>query len=275
MVRGHSDLHLCLSHLVSRETYRAFYADASLRGDYVIMDNSAHEFKNGTTPVKLLSTAHSVRAQEIVVPDVLWDGQATLASARAFFDYVTGDPDGIEMLRRLHFVNKQNVLPVRMMMVPQGKDVEDWRTCLFGLMLMWSRLCRQGHVFAQRPPVIGMSKDYEVWDEELMGLIGKHLAPLVASDSIDVHILGWGRHLWKLNALAIMYPWIRSTDSTRPFVYARKGIMLDPLNTPPEAIPEYPGRPDDHFVTGFANDHQRAVAEHNISVFERLASGRY
>ena len=78
---GQGDLHLLLAHLMSNKVYREHYQKQRLHGAYLILDNSAHEYKEGINAAKLLRQAMRVRAQEIVVPDVLDDGPATVERA--------------------------------------------------------------------------------------------------------------------------------------------------------------------------------------------------
>lgn len=65
-----SSKHLCLAHLVDKdEVYAAFYNKMRMRGDYIIMDNSAFELEVPYSADKLLGLAEKCGANAIVLPD--------------------------------------------------------------------------------------------------------------------------------------------------------------------------------------------------------------
>lgn len=253
--------HLLLSHLCNRKAYREFYLKEKAFGAYLVLDNSAHEFKSGSMAHHLLDYAADLNVDEVVVPDVLAKATATLDRSIMALDY------WVE-----HQREKLETLHPRFMLVPQGEDVRAWRSCLFGLMMKWHRLNASMPEVFDQPPTIGVSKDY---DDDWIGgtrlLLLDHIRPLVEKDKVQVHLLGWAANLWRLNDFALEFPWVRSTDSAKPFVYGLKGIMLDPENETP---PVYPKRSETYFDTTMTN-HQRKVSGHNMGVFQRLAEGRY
>src|SRR5207302_4038547 len=119
-----------------------------------------------------------------------------------------------------------------------------------------------------RPPVIGLSKDYEIWKGGLARLIELYLMPIHSTQGVDVHLLGWGRELWELDDIGLVYPWIRSTDSAKPYVYAFHDIALNPFQAPPE----YPGRPE-HFFDLCLTETQLSIAGANVEIFQTAAHG--
>jgi hypothetical protein len=65
-----SDTHLVLAHLVATDiTYRDFYKNLSVAGDFIIMDNGAFELGQSYAPDKLIKLAHLCGADAIVLPD--------------------------------------------------------------------------------------------------------------------------------------------------------------------------------------------------------------
>jgi hypothetical protein len=259
-VFGGGSFHLLLSHLLKRRPYWRHYFMQRQAGAYLVLDNSAHEYEFGENPDVLLKQAMELNCQEVVVPDRLEDASSTIDLAMtAFESWCEAKSAFLEFNPAL-------------MYVPQAKTREEWKACLHEL----TRL----HVYASRKHrlrrdfVIGVSKDYEVWDGGIRFLLGAYLLPLreVLSDAgikMHVHLLGWGRKLWNLHDLANTYPWIRSTDSAKPFVYAMKNTYLDP-NLPP---PVYPRRPRGYFGKRLSYE-ARDIARLNVEVFRDVAAGK-
>jgi hypothetical protein len=234
--------HLCLSNeVLSNTTYASFYRWRSeVIGDYVILDNSAHEQLQGQSLDALMQAADLVKPSEIVLPDRLFFGD----------DTVERSAEAADKLRQ--------VFPgTKLMGVPQGRHPREWVNCLMGL-----------SSFA-KVDTIGISKDYEVWDGGLAKLVMTVLQWGYRPEQI--HLLGWGRELWKLKELAGL---VRGVDSAKPIVYAMEGIRLpDDLNE--KNTPPYPKRKADFFESsgsrytpGFP-----ALARHNIDCFRRCAGG--
>jgi hypothetical protein len=190
-------------------------------------------------------------ANEIVAPDVLARSEPTVKrSTVAFKSWSTDLADDFQLL------------DLRVMIVPQGEDPWAWRTCLQSLVLSYERAFRRvGGRLGQ--PVIGISKDYEVWDGGVLKLLEDTVIPM----DLDIHLLGWGRDLWALGEIAHRWPRIRSTDSAKPFVYALAGIELD-VSKPP---PTYPKRPVDYFSRTLTPE-QLNLAYANVAVFKVMAN---
>lgn len=255
---GNGDFHLLLSHLVEASNdYTAHYIRQRQLGAYLVLDNSAHEFSAGQNAEKLATQALALRAQEVVVPDVLEDADATIQGAVSAMEvWIEG--------------GAFRDLSPALMYVPQGKTVEDWSGCLNELVQIHKYMAKR--TFVQTTFTVGLSKDYEVWDGGLLFLIKRYLRPMVirlADEKIrmNVHLLGWGRDLWVLNEIAREYPWLRSTDSAKPFVYALNGTRLNPKRTP-----TYPRRPEEYFSMKM-NARQRSTARHNAGMFRKAAAG--
>src|SRR5258708_26428339 len=110
-------IHLLLSHLVSRSPYWQFYIKKKLAGDYIILDNSAHEFRKPVNPSKLIHDATFVRADEDVLPDVPYDSEGTIKATLECLDYWARDPEFRQLKPRL-------------MLVPQAHAMKSCPTCL-------------------------------------------------------------------------------------------------------------------------------------------------
>lgn len=249
-------MHLLLSHLVENADYAEWFKLRKVAGDYLILDNSAHEFIRGEQAKTLLRQAINLKVDEIVLPDHLFEAASTVERTSEALDYICGN--GYPAILSLK---------PRFMMVPQGRTESDFRRCLGGLLDVYHEAQTVHGVELFRKPVIGLSKDYEVWYGGLNHLIERHLYPLVEAGIIDVHCLGWGRRLWDLPNLARNFPKLRSVDSAKPFVYGRAGITL---NT--GAVPQYPKRPEDYFEKSL-DTRQWDIAFKNAQLFQEAASG--
>ncbi len=253
---GNGDLHLLLSHLVDEfPAYREHYTKRREAGDYLILDNSAHEHGRGNSMEALLKQASLLRAQEVVVPDVLFDRRATVSSAQ----------NSISWLKTQHGRDCfERAGRPRLMYVPQGEGRHEWSTCLMLLMAIH----HGGDVhLGLGPPVIGISKDYYTLKGGLVGIIDEYVVEYFEHDRADVHCLGWPTDLWQLAKVAKKHPWVRSTDSAKPFVYADADILLEPGGD----VPAYPRRKETYFSEGLSKN-GLLLADRNVAVFEAAAN---
>lgn len=249
---------MLLTHLLHKRGYMKHYVEQRQNGAYLVLDNSAHEKGEGEDAVSLMASAIRLRAQEVVVPDVLFDSEKTIDKAVQAHEtwYEAGHPGMV-------------TLNPALMYVPQGESITQWIYCLDTLLMLHAYAAERHNI--RRQCVLGISKDYEKWEGGITGLLGMAIPILskYATRGMDVkvHLLGWGRDLWALSKIASSYPWIRSTDSAKPFVYAIHGIKLDPS----KEAPEYPTRPKAYF--GYRmNEQQQLIAEHNANVFRAVAN---
>ena len=250
--------HLLLSHLLREPQYFSHYAKQRQEGAYLILDNSAHEFGQGNDPEALIYNAAAMNAQEVVVPDVLEDSEATIERSLEALEYWFEKKDRI--LRRLN---------PALMYVPQARNKGDWEMCLQNLIRMHMYVTQRNKY--RTSLVVGVSKDYEAWwpKEGLCPLLDILSEMRLTSDiKFQVHLLGWGRNLWYLERYAKTYPWIRSTDSAKPFVYGMARLQLEPH----EEVPTYPKRPTNYFHKRM-DDQMRHISTVNAMIFRSLASG--
>lgn len=261
---GHGDFHLLLSDLLDNHEYFNHYMDQRTRGAYLVLDNSAHENGTGNDPEKLMFQACRINAQEVVVPDVLDNADETIECAlRAHETWYEKRLSTTEIVR-----------DKALMYVPQGKDHYDWLRCLRELVRIHLFMARRYEL--KQSFVIGVSKDYEVWDGGLMRLLDDDLIPLrqdLLRNGIRMqcHMLGWGRKLWDLAEIARKHTWIRSTDSAKPFVYAHNAVYLGTYLE--DSPPPYPGRSFDYFHRPLTPRRGR-IAQENVELFQALAEGR-
>jgi len=245
--------HLVLSHLLQNKQYREFYEERRAQGDYLILDNSAHENGIGEGPGKLLLQALDLNVQELVVPDKLDDGPTTVKLAReALLSWfgVKGHLRGRD---------------IRLMYVPQGKTILEWRMCLTDLMVLHASAVEFWEV--PLPLTIGISKDYAHWDGGLYHLlnIAEHFT---MRDYVEVHLLGSGHDYWTAADLAKEFE-IRSVDTAKPFVWAFDGLVMS--KKVPHILPDsLPPRPTTYFHQEFED---LTTAKHNAKVLRELIEG--
>lgn len=253
-VNESTGMHLLLSHLMKDDRYVAHYVQQREEGDYLILDNSAHEHGTGNTIDKLLRQVKALGAQEVVLPDVLFDAHATINKTGVALDWLKQDKG-----MRAYVAAGEP----RLMIVPQGNDKSaEWGYCLRKLLSEFDKVS-----IVSKPPVVGVSKDYDFFRGGLVKLIKDYLQPLRGEYTFDVHILGWPSNLWTLSTLQDQFPWIRSTDSAKPHVYAKAGTLLEPGGV----IPKYPRRDHDYFFEAFTPE-QRSITNRNIEVFKAAAN---
>ncbi|WP_330335596.1 hypothetical protein OHS33_38845 (plasmid) [Streptomyces sp. NBC_00536] len=76
--------HVAAQHVLSNETYRDFFRRETERGAEIIVDNGVFDLGHALPAADLVKAGHAVKAREIILPDVMRDGPATLkASERA------------------------------------------------------------------------------------------------------------------------------------------------------------------------------------------------
>jgi len=253
------EYHLTLTHLFrstdpSLKEYSRFYQSESYRGKYIILDNSAHELQSGQSIDVLLEVAEKIGTSEIVLPDHLFRGDETYSKTSKALDYLELHPDTYSFLSTQNF-----------MVVPQGSSLAEYSECAEQLVERFFRSVERLPCLQDRRCIIGVSKDYEIWD--LLRILETVIFPLQDVFHTEIHLLGWGRDLWALDTISLQYgSRIRSVDSAKPFVYGLSGILLDPM----KEIPKYPTRPENYF-TAPLTETQIAACYHNIAIFDILS----
>lgn len=250
---GESDVHLTLVQHMASHRYREYYLDRSMH-DYVIIDNGADELKTGLDVRHVLHWAQTIRAQEIVLPDVQQSKDETYeATWEACRWLIT--PEGREAYARAN--------TPRLMIVPQGRNLDEWLLCLDALLNM---RVYQGIVWnGDWPPVIGIAKNHDALIPggipELLDAFGDRWGP-----RWDLHMLGWPKRLAAVEEALQVYPRLRSIDTARPLVYARAGIEI----VPGDPAPAYPGR-DHMFIDVAIPSEYHRLALSNVNAFKIMA----
>lgn len=108
------DMHMYLTHMV--EKYPLYAETARNVPGYKILDNSLIELGGAVDMERLLRAAQIIDADEIILPDVFRDGQATVEAVK-------------ESLQYLYSQWPNRNWPFQLMAVAQGRDEQDWYEC--------------------------------------------------------------------------------------------------------------------------------------------------
>jgi len=220
------DRHLCLAHKVlDDKEYADYYSfidvnPVSSSTKYVIMDNSAFEFEQqgrGVPIDKVLQAAKIVIPDELCAIDILFDGPGTVESVQRFLDHVN-DKDA------------QLFASIRMMAIPQGKSEVEWLDCYEELVQM------------EGIDVIGFSKlsvpESFVGDHHTNGNCTRgriKCLDFLVDHKMTPDVFGKETHLLGSDNLGLQelsyyyeknYDFIRSNDTSMPFVYGYTGAKI-------------------------------------------------
>lgn len=246
--------HLLLSNLFHSPEYVNFYRERSEAGDFILLDNSAHELGHGEGFDELERKILQVQPSEVVVPDRLFFGEDTLENAMEFIP---------------QFRDKFGQ-SIKLLGVPQGRTLEEWTDCLEGLLKLGVNS-------------IGISKDYEVWPGGLQDLAWEvdsvaRQTHHLRDEDVQIHMLGWGRDLHQITTFEQFNSestcsCIRGVDSAKPLVFAEAGINLNKeLLVLKKKSVKYPKRPG-KFFDFTEGEISSSLGDLNIQVMKDLVSG--
>lgn len=200
----HGDYFMALAHLVGKDKdYTEFFKRQSAKGAYVVLDNGVIEGDQQNIE-SICQKALMIGAQEIILPDIFLDGDATLESSMLALEYV-----------------KKNHPTLKTMVVPQGNSIEEWLGCA-SLMLEWEVDC------------IGIPKVLTKLggrDARLLVIATlKEAMPKLLS-TVEIHLLGCWENPIECTMIAKAVeqgdiPEIRGCDSAIAYVYSRDKILI-------------------------------------------------
>lgn len=208
------DYHMALAHLIGApgfEQYTNFYKAVGRRDKaFLIMDNGVIE--GNPRPIsELLQKAKLVNADELVLPDVYQDMQATLRDAKAGFNYMDEFSD----------------TEIAVMAVPQGATYDQWLVCAKE-MLTWpiqtlgipKMLCSLNGRDGRLDALIDL--------QSFLGNVQTHLLGCWESPLEVKAILNYVRQ-GKIKP-------VRGVDSAIAYVYAQAGIKMCDDERPKGAV---------------------------------------
>lgn len=184
--------------LIRNVAYCDWYRWRHNRGDFIIVDNGAAEPGDERIPFEtVLDAAEYVRADEVIMPDVLYNGESTVA--------YTTDPSVLEQV------------PVRnRMIVPQGTSLEEWIECFEHI---------AGKIEFRS---VGIAKHLEKSAKGGRAAVVRWLHNQRWTRIVDVHLLGiWEDPLAEIDRACTSYSGIRGIDSGAPIAYAQHGMTME------------------------------------------------
>lgn len=209
-----SNFHLLLAHLLTDETYCRFYKDRKAKGDFIIIDNGAFEFKKPLQAEELykLISESGVEPDVVVAPDYPFeDWTKTVESTRSFAKEY-----------QKYFGDK-----VRLMAVPQSikGDFEGWLQC-------YKELCKIDNVDFIGMSILGIPNAWclctgteDISHNRLYATMYMNNHNLI-DNSKKHHYLGLGSNIREL-ALQRQLGVIYSNDSSSAIWHGILGIEYD------------------------------------------------
>jgi len=210
-----SSFQLALAHIDAGDYLRE-YAKAERRGDFIVLDNGIAEDEHLSTKA-LVITSTRIGASELVLPDVMHDGNRTLSAIGKF-------------LKEAKQLPKPYTTGLRLMAVAHGNNTDD----IQALITQYVDIAEIDTVGLPRCLVTqwkpAMRIDLANWTHETY------------PNRFQIHFLGTS-HWWprEIAQAAHYAPHVRSVDTSMPFNYALAGERLDVKK--PAAVK----RPDGYF----------------------------
>lgn len=211
------DYHLVLAELFLHQhswRYTSFYRQRITRGDFVILDNGAHEYGKTPSLDVLCAAAHMLKPTEIVLPDDMHGENCHITTVQM-------SREGALRLQKQGFD--------KFMAVPHGHTFNDWLWCAMEL----------SHI----PGVTTLG----IAEKDAIKLTGGDRTELIRA------ITGLGKWIHLLGMMEDMRdvqdrftrtnPKVRGVDGSKLVVWGHAGLNVRPL----ESLPPYPGRPEGYF----------------------------
>lgn len=238
----HSTFHLNLGlpALMKNPNYLNVYQRAKRGGDYIVMDNGIAEGHKATGS-EILAAAALLCADEIVLPDVLYDHSKTLERVNFFLT---------------NFKTQAREMGIKKMMaVAQGKSRQNLQHCI--------------NQYAEQSAItcIGIPRHLiQTTGSTSIRIDIANWIQSVHKGRFEIHLLGADPNARKEIRWAATYAeHIRSIDSSMPFNYALAGYPLDGVGSI--------HRPDAYFSRAWGTVSNVELVKHNIAVFKGWANG--
>lgn len=197
--------HLALPHLCHQARYRDFYLEKSKEYDWVILDNGAAEDVT-FGPKHLITIADMIQADEVVVPDTLFEAEETLSQALAFSRFAVPEYES----------TGKNV---RYMAVLQGRNWNDFVKCLKA----YCEMAPLGYITTVGiPRLMPMVCEDPVARPRILQLALEQYSHL----GMEFHCLGSSEDLREVQELS-KWPNARGIDTSVPISMALEGLRID------------------------------------------------
>jgi hypothetical protein len=228
-------MHLCLAQLLDNQEYVRYYRHRAGAGDYIILDNGAHEGKQYDLQ-KLLQMARMLGASEVVIPDVPHNTELTLQHFYFALESLENGSYTEVLMEECHYP--------RLMYVPQVPLNDDAFT---NFLKAVNRMNKRAVLTTNDRLrfTLGVPLMYEKVAGGLHSLLDR-ITWCIEETGIEVHLLGWSRDLTTPIDIAHDFPGVRSCDSAKPFVFAKHGMDISECVR--KDNDSYPGRPSSYFT---------------------------
>ena len=196
-----NDYHLCLAHLLHDRTYREWFKEKSMRGDWVIMDNGVVETGKAMEMRRLIELGQEVGVSEIILPDEIHNKDETIfLGMDAMAEYA--------MLTGKDFLNGN--LPL--MAVPQGDTAREWIDCV-------------KHMLDWPVRTIGISRFVNKYFTSRLRAL--ECVPELMNSGKEIHLLGCPGDPIEFHHVEKAFPGrIRGIDSGVAVIFATAGVLM-------------------------------------------------
>lgn len=226
--------HLLLPQHTRDEVYRGHYERRRAYGDFLILDNGVAEGVEFSFD-DLLLTAFQFMVNEIVVPDVLYDGEATVQKAGDFS-------------RLAHTATKFNYMGV-----VQGRNYDELKQCM--------------KVLASMKYITTLAIPRHVETTVGFGTRARLVEEATRAYGMPIHLLGTNPEaMQELEAFGSLYKHcnVRGIDTASPYYYAMQGQLLNNFDAHCRRSPSY--------YTDIIQD--KRILSNNISTMKEWVYGR-
>lgn len=249
-----SSYQLVLPHLLMFPKYSEHYmAMGNNKHAYVILDNGEAEGVNNETNAQLCGRAVYLKADELVIPDTMYNSVETINRMEKFFKDVSD-------IRNDAFGSAQ-IKKIRKMAVIQGRTVKEAKTCIDMIMEVAGH---KVHTLALPRHLVATCEQKDVRLELAEYIFMNYTGP---QGGVDIHCLGAAPSYPREVLDIAKQGYVRGMDTSMPYNYAHEGWEIDN----PSPVPVL--RPKGYFHLR-AGQFNTEVLHHNIGVYKRWASGR-
>ncbi|MDW4907815.1 hypothetical protein RB628_21285 [Streptomyces sp. ADMS] len=196
--------HVAAQHVLSDPAYRSFFRHEAQRGAEIIVDNGVFDLGHALSAPDLIEAARAVGAREIILPDVMGDGPATMKASD-------------EAAREIHDLSDD----FRLCAVVHAADDEEWLRC-------YDHFASSDYVGAIALPASRRPAPEEQLCRTRWTATRYLEGNGMVEERIVYRLLGLGRtgHLELLEQRE--HEWIASVDGAAPVILGAMGIAMLP-----------------------------------------------
>ncbi|MFI0412401.1 hypothetical protein [Actinomadura sp. 3N508] len=204
--------HVAAQRVLSDPVYRAFFLDEAGRGATIIVDNGVFDLGESLKSADLVRAAQAVRAEEIVLPDVMHDAPATMHASDL-------------AARQIREISDE----FRLCAVVHATDDDQWRRC-------YDHFAASPHIGAIAFPASRRKEPSLALSRNRVAATGYLEDHGLVDPSKVYRLLGFGRtgHLELFEQRE--HEWISSIDGAAPVLLGAMGIRMlpdGPYDKPP------------------------------------------